>query len=429
VFGRGPRLAHGHQGDHPHPLRRQFSIALGVATLLAVIALLLLPPHARANFVYWTNGGETTIGRAKINGTGANNSFITGLDSPNSVAIDSKYIYWTQGSTPSTGSIGRANLNGSNPNPNFIPHSAGIGFANSIAVTPNAVYWGNVTGGGTSIGRANLDGTSPNPSFVPTTSTAFCGMAADQNNLYWLDSGLAHRIGRVGLDGSNPQLGFIPVVNSTCGIAVDGSFLYWGASGNSVGRAPVGGGTANNNFIPGATPPGNTTSGVAVNPQYLFWGNSGPTDFIGRSNLNGSAPNASLIPGPTAPKQLAAAPSNKITVNSISKKKKKGTAAVNAKVPGPGQVTLNQTNTPPDVNATAAGAKQVGLTITQASSFKLPVKPTGKTAKKLNKGVKKKGKAKVKVKVFIHFVPTGVAGVPNTQAVTVTLIKQGKQGK
>jgi hypothetical protein len=43
--------------------------------------------------------------------------------------------------------------------------------------------------------------------------------------------------------------------------------------------------------------------------------------------------------------------------------------------------------------------------------------------------VSKKGRGKVGVKVFIHFVPAGVAGVPNTQQVTVTLIKQGKKKK
>ena len=90
-------------------------------------------------------------------------------------------------------------------------------------------------------------------------------------------------------------------------------------------------------------------------------------------------------------------------------------------------MTLNQTSTPPDVNAVAAAVKQQGLTITSASSFKLAVKPVGKTAKKLKKQIKKKGRGKVKVKVFIHFVPAGVAGVPNTKPVTVTLIKQGKK--
>ena len=132
--------------------------------------------------------------------------------------------------------------------------------------------------------------------------------------------------------------------------------------------------------------------------------------------------------GASNPCLLAAAPSNKITINSITRKKKKGTAIINAKVPGPGQVTLTNTGTE-DVNATAASVKQVGLTITQASSFKLAVKPVGKTAKKLNKQVKKKGKGKVKVKAFLTFVPAGVAGVSNSQPVKTKLIKQRKRKK
>ncbi len=98
-------------------------------------------------------------------------------------------------------------------------------------------------------------------------------------------------------------------------------------------------------------------------------------------------------------------------------------------------MTLNQTNTPPDVNATEAGVKQVGLTLTQASPFPLAVKPVGKTAKKLKKQIKKqlrkkrKAKAKANVTAFIHFVPAGVAGVPNTQQVSVTLVKQAKKKK
>src|SRR3954449_649122 len=94
------------------------------AGLLATIALLLLPPLANANFVYWASGGQTTIGRAKLNGSGVNNAFISGLSNVGGVAVDSKYIYWTQGG--STGSIGRANLDGSGVNPNFIPHASGV---------------------------------------------------------------------------------------------------------------------------------------------------------------------------------------------------------------------------------------------------------------------------------------------------------------
>ena len=127
------------------------------------------------------------------------------------------------------------------------------------------------------------------------------------------------------------------------------------------------------------------------------------------------------------PACLAAAPSNKITVNSVTKKKKKGTATINAKVPGPGQVTLNQTSTPPDANATAAAVKQQGLTITTASSFKLAVKPDGQDGEEAQEAGEEKAAAKVKVNVFIHFVPAGVAGVPNSKQVRVTLIKQRKK--
>jgi hypothetical protein len=414
-------------GARPHRRGKPLAAAL----LVAVITLLALPPLANANFVYWASDGQTTIGRAKLNGTGVNNAFVIGLTDVHAVAVDSQHIYWTQGNA-ATSSIGRANLDGSGANPNFIPNSSALNFAAAVpqaalAVTGSAIYWVN-TGAGT-IGRANIDGSAPNGSIVNPGGDPVCGVAASQSFVYWLDVGLGQSIGRAGPDGSSPQTSFIPGATGSCGLAVDSNFLYWGASGKAIGRAPVEGGAANNAFVPSAVPAANSVCGVAVNSQYVFWGNSGASDFIGRSNLSGSGSNPSLITGPTDPCLPAAAPANKITLTSITKKKKKGTATIGAKVPGPGQVTLNQISTPPDTNAVASAVKQQGLTLTAAGSFKLAVKPTGKTAKKLKKQVKKKGRGKVKVKVFIHFGPAGIAGVPNTKQVTVELIKQGKKKK
>ena len=404
-------------------------LTLLAAALLAALALLIAPPHAHGNFVYWANDNQSTIGRAKINGTGANNNFIPGVDGVHGVAIDSKFIYWTTLSS-GTSSIGRANLDGSGVNNQFI--TANVTAPGSIAVSSSAIYWTNQVGmGGTTIGRANLDGSNPNSNLIPGPVNT-CGLAVDSSFLYFFAD--ATHIGRAGLDGTGVDRTFITIPDRFCGLAVDPSFLYWSTgTPNTVGRVPVGGGSANAGFVPAGTASGGPC-GVAVNSQYLFWGNQ-DANTIGRSNVNGGSPNPTFIPGPTEPCQLAAAPANKITVHSIAKKKKKGTATINAKVPGPGQVTLNQTNTPPDVNAVASAVKQVGLTITQASSFKLVVKPVGKTAKKLNKQVKKqlkkkrKAKAKAAVTVFIHFVPAGVAGVPNTQQVKVTLVKQAKKKK
>jgi hypothetical protein len=54
---------------------RHFSIALAVARHL-----------------YWTNLGTNTIGRANVDGTGANQSFITGASGPKRPAVDSSYV-------------------------------------------------------------------------------------------------------------------------------------------------------------------------------------------------------------------------------------------------------------------------------------------------------------------------------------------------
>jgi hypothetical protein len=430
VFGR--RLSHaGHSHEpHAHPVRRRVLLTLLAAAVLAALALLIAPPHAHGNFVYWSNQSPgSTIGRAKINGTGANNNFITGIDQPRGVAVDSKFIYWAEGGGGGN-SIGRANLDGSGVNHQFI--TTGVTNPTGVAVTSSSIYWENQVGmGGFSIGRANLDGSNPNPNFIPGP-VQIGGLATDSSFVYFF--GDTTHIGRATLDGSAVDRTFITIPDRFSGLAVDPTFLYWSRSGASaIGRVPVGGGTVQDTFVPSGTS-GGGPCGVAVNSQFLFWGNQ-DAPAIGRSNINGSSPNPTLVAGPTSPCLLSAAPSNKITVNSVSKNKKKGTASINTKVPGPGQVTLNQTSTPPDVNATAAAVKQVGLTITQASSFKLAVKPVGKTAKKLNKQIKKqlkkkrKAKAKASVTVFIHFVPAGVAGVPNTQQVKVTLIKQAKKKK
>lgn len=432
MFGR--RLA-GHSHHTEHPRRRRVLLTILGAALLAALLLLIAPRNANGNFVYWSNQSpETTIGRAKINGTGLNNNFIPGLNSPAGIAVDSKFIYWVE---RGANRIGRANLDGTGVNASFI--TSGVIDAQGIAVTSNSgLFWVNNVGTATpdTIGHANSDGSNPIGNFATITNA--CGIAANESFVYWLANS-DQRIGRVPVSGGAPEPNFITVPSgSGCGVAVDNSFLYWSASTSSVGRVAVGGGTADPNFISNTDTSLLFSPSPAVNSQYVFWavGNPSPgSGAIGRANINGSNPNPNLVPGLGSPSFPVAAPSNKITVNSVKKKKKKGTATISAKVPGPGQVTMNQTSAPPDANATEAAVKQVGLTITQASSFSVPVKPVGKTAKKLNKQVKKqlkkkrKAKAKASVTVFIHFVPAGVAGVPNTEQVKVTLVKQRKKKK
>ena len=175
-------------------------LTLLAAAILAALALLIAPPHAHGNFVYWANDDQTSIGRAKINGSGANNNFITGVAGVHGIAVDSKFIYWTTLSS-GTSSIGRANLDGSGVNNQFI--TTNVTAPDSIAVTSSAIYWTNQLGmTGSSIGRANLDGGNPNLNFIPGPVNP-CGLAADSNALYFFTD--ATHVGRgdgvVGAEG------------------------------------------------------------------------------------------------------------------------------------------------------------------------------------------------------------------------------------
>jgi hypothetical protein len=110
----------------------------------------------------------------------------------------------------------------------------------------------------------------------------------------------------------------------------------------------------------------------------------------------------------------------------VAASKKKGTAMIVGGVPSPGQLTLDEMSDG-DVGASAAAVMPVGLDLVRAETFGLTVKPTGKVAKRLARQVSKKGKGRVRVNVFIHFTPAGVAGVPNTEPVFVLLTKKGKR--
>ena len=166
---------------------------------------------------------------------------------PFGVGVDSKFVYWAQ-----PNSIGRANLDGSGANQSFVT----TGSANplGLAVTSSAIFWAGMMR--TYMGRVDIDGTNPQATFItlPGPGTTICGIAADSNFVYWqtraADSeSVAPRFG-----GGAPEPNFITGAgNVNCGIAVDSSFLYWATRENptppdSIARAAVGGGAPSFSF-------------------------------------------------------------------------------------------------------------------------------------------------------------------------------------
>lgn len=194
------------------------------------------------------------------------------------------YIYWVN---YDSGTIGRADLNGSRPDQRFI---SGVKGAQQVAVDPRHIYWTNYDTG--TIGRANLDGSNPKPRFITGTSHPY-GLAVDSGHIYWTHG---FDVGRAKLDGSSIETGFIAGVpgSSPYGLAIDGTHVYWtvnSTAGNWIGRANLDGGAANPTFLNTGGDP-NRPQLVAVDAAHLFWTNNiAAGSFIGRANIDGSAAN------------------------------------------------------------------------------------------------------------------------------------------
>lgn len=212
-------------------------------------------------------------------------------------------VYWGSG-----GFVAAANLDGSNfvdGIPYGLANVPALGDVCGLAVRDGTLYWADPSRG--TIGRTGL-GSNPTGrvDFIHETvpiDEAFvsgiarpCGIAVDGSHIYWADmAGMA--IGRANLDGSGVDRTFISGVSSPCGVGVDAGHLYWGTFiAGSIGRANLAGGSVEEDFIEGASGP----CGIAVDGSHLYWSNWDGTS-IGRANLDGSGADNQFIGGLSNP--------------------------------------------------------------------------------------------------------------------------------
>ena len=260
------------------------------AVLVVAMTGLALPASAGA-YVYWANYNPqpgTTIGRANLDGTGANQSFISADTDSIGIAVDGQYIYWAN---TQAGTIGRANLDGTGVNPFFV---TGAIDPLGVAVDGQHIYWTN-QGTDSGVGRANLDGSDVDNHFIMRGSNPE-SVAVDRQYVYWTNPSA---IGRANLDGTSPDQSFISFkdVIGPNEVAVDGRHVYWTSSDPGlIGRANLDGSAVDESFIhTGDAGP----LGVTVDGQHIYWA-SPLASTIGRANLDGTSPNPSFIIGPKA---------------------------------------------------------------------------------------------------------------------------------
>jgi len=378
-------------------------LAAGVFAIAVTLALWLA--SGAAAFVYWDSGGDystiaTIVGRANLDGSGGNLSFIPGASNPCGVAVDAHYIYWAIGRGAA---IARANLDGSNVNESFI---TGVTDPCGVAVDGQHIYWAN--GGadsgvhaGSAIGRANLDGSSVDQSFI-TGAANPDAIAVDGTYIYWANRGPEYAgnatIGRAKLDGTSVNESFITGASNPCGIAVDGAHVYWTNQPvvvkhegggetityetNTIGRANLNGTSPNQSFIAG--PPGIPSPprlcGLAVDSAHLYWtldesfGAFVPS--IGRANLDGSGVNESFINVAGGGAQGATG----VAVDSL-------VPSTTALTPSPGSIIFGQPmsftaavtrGNPPEGSSTPTG--KVSFTVAGEPSVQVPLDGNGQAS-------------------------------------------------
>ncbi len=208
-----------------------------------------------AEYVFWTDRGELekgafeqdvgkagkgTIGRADLDGSNVNPSCYSGLDNPRSIAADAGYVYWTMpGLTEGDQNIGNGKLgradsscNEGSKNLNFLAkvEASQIISSGDVAVDATHIYISNLTRSGSrsDIFRCAIDGSEcfhPVAAEVHDTNVP-AELALDGTHLYWNDRD-HNQISRSNLDGTNPEPAFITGAGQPGSLARAGENLLW----------------------------------------------------------------------------------------------------------------------------------------------------------------------------------------------------------
>jgi hypothetical protein len=155
--------------------------------------------------LYWADYGAGTIGRADLDGSDVE-TLLSGLTAPTAVAVADGHVYWTTGMLPDH-SIGRANLDGSGADPSWLDVGSHPG---PLAVSGGRLYWTDATG----LSRANFDGTQLETGVGPGLTS---GMSLALGGGYAYSSIMG--INRIGLDGTGLQSPFLLAGTFVYGLA------------------------------------------------------------------------------------------------------------------------------------------------------------------------------------------------------------------
>jgi hypothetical protein len=283
--------------------------------------------------------------------------------------------------------------------------------------------------GAGAIGRANLDGTGVEPNFIGGISSPAGGLAVDGSHVYWTSYDPANpfivlyhgplptRIGRANLNGTGVEESFISTLPTQYGVAVDAAHIWWtNEAPRGTGQTPSAAsvledeirraaldGTGAEVVIPTDQFP--SCGGLAIGDTHVYWAQAGS---IGRARLDGSRGTGELIAarpncGGVAVDALGPPPSNEFSFGKAKNDVERGSAELTVRVAGPGALKLAKTGQ----------VKGVSIWADHAGKVKLAVKPRGAAKERL----RETGKAKVAAEVA--YTPDGGTAAAATTKVAL----------
>jgi adhesin/invasin len=290
-------------------------------TVTATLTQVAGPAATSAGGIYWGEIANNMIWGASL--TGGNRTSVTLGDLEGNVnglavgAIGPVYI-----ADPAGVGVAPPDLSGSGTL-EYLPDE----ITHAVAVDPPYVYWlavptaneGNTTG---MIGRANLDGSDVDPDFISPAGGGYDALAVDSSGVYWTNE---DSIGRANLDGSDVNQNYIATVVPEK-VTATGPYLYWIDESNGaseISRAYVGGGVADPGVDPDFINDPDYPIALAVDGSYLYWTNlvanpeSAPfalSTTMARANLDGSDVEQSFMTGLDGEDQYLAARSSAPTM-------------------------------------------------------------------------------------------------------------------
>jgi hypothetical protein len=275
--------------------------------------------------IYWANPATGGIGRANLDGSNVQPSFIgvpegecemefkvqVGEEvitetrkvpipaSPRYVAVEGEYIYWTntgredplEGPLDGGGTIGRAKLNGETVeevDPDFIcgedpAHHPGERYVSNpqgIAVNSSHIYWANAAiqdPTNSTIARAPTDGSAVEGKFAKVGAVngrVAYGVGLSATHVYFdmnEETNNGGYVARVPLEGGAREERFAGEARLR-GLAVDAEHVYWASqSEGAIGRADLELENREKEFVKTS----GTVNGVAADAEHLYWSVNG----------------------------------------------------------------------------------------------------------------------------------------------------------